>query len=148
MKNTSSLDDEIRRRIDALLHDISSLVKSSALESVRTALGDAQAPSMRVASVSAAPARASRVRSKGGKRTSEQVNQTAATILSHVQGNSGQRLEQIAKAMSLPTNAMKLPIQKLMASGAVHTEGVKRGTRYFAGAAAAGARRKGKARKA
>jgi hypothetical protein len=143
----SSLDQEIRRRIDALLHDISSLVKSSALEAVRSVLGDVSGASPAAASAAAAkPARPARASGKRGKRTSEEVNATAASILAHVKSNAGQRLEEIAKGMGIATKEMKLPIQKLLAERALRTEGRKRGTKYFAGGKRAG--RKGRARKA
>jgi hypothetical protein len=129
----NNLDLQIRQRIDSLLGDISVLVKTSALDAVRNALGAVESTAQ-AASAAIAPAPVTRqTRSKRGKRTSEQVDAMAATILAYVKNNGGQRLEQIGKAMKTPTKEMKLPIQKLLGARALRMEGKKRGTKYFAG---------------
>lgn len=140
MKN-SPLDREIRARIDSLLTDISQLVKRAALDSVRTAFGgDASGAAPTAAprrgpgrprkDVAAAPAPRS---GKRGKRSSEDVQATADKFLDYVKANPGQSTEQIGKALGMATKELQLPVVKLVQSGAVRTEGQKRGTKYFAG---------------
>ena len=126
---TSPLDREIRSRIDTLLTDISQLVKRSALDAVRTALGgDANS-----VAPSAAPARAAAPRRRGrpGKRSSEDVSAAAEALLAYIKSNEGQRLDQIANGMGTSTKELKLPVQKLFAAKAIKTKGQKRGTKYF-----------------
>jgi hypothetical protein len=142
---TSSLDREIRARIDTLLTDISALVKSSALEAVRAALGSisgaAPAPA---ASIRRGPGRPRKDASapatlkatssgKRVKRSSEDVQATADAFLAYVKANPGQRLEEIGKGLGVATKGLKLPVIKLVQARAVRTEGQKRGTKYFAG---------------
>jgi len=55
----------------------------------------------------------------------------AARVLAQIRSKQGQRLEEIGRAMKLPTKGLKLPIQKLLASKKVKTKGRKRGTQYF-----------------
>ena len=134
----SPLDREIRSRIDTLLTDISALVKRSALDAVNSALGGAATPS--AAAPQRGPGRARKdvsapkaARGKRVKRTSEDVQATATAFLAYVKANQGQRLEEIAKGLGVPTKDLKLPVIKLLEARAVRTEGQKRGTRYFAG---------------
>jgi hypothetical protein len=55
----------------------------------------------------------------------------ADRVLAQVRSKQGQRLEEIAKAMKLPTKGLKLPVSKLMAARKLKTKGAKRGTKYF-----------------
>ena len=157
MARTSSLDSEIRSRIDSFLEELSALVKQSAVEAVRDALGQGNgvvAPARRgpgrppKSSAPAGPARRGRpagARGRGGKRSSEDLGATSDQILEHVRANPGQRAEQIGSAIGLSTREMRLPIQKLLDRRSIRTEGQRRGTKYFAGArgGAAATRSKG-----
>ena len=86
MARTSNLDAEIRSRIDAFLGDISTLVRQSALEAVRSALGEngtsspARGPGRpRGSGARSAPAAAApRARKKGGRRAAAASAQTSA----------------------------------------------------------------------
>ncbi len=142
MKN-SPLDRELRSRIDTFVNELTNLVKLSALEAVHEALGSTLNAGAAAAAPAAAPAAARAGRrgpgrpskaasSKGGKRSPEDVLKTAAVVLSHIKANPGQRLEQIGKALKLPTKDLKLPIQKLFEQKTISTKGEKRGTKYFA----------------
>ena len=149
MKN-SPLDREIRARIDSLLTDISQLVKRSALDSVRAAFGADAAGAAPTATPRRGPGRprkdaaaapAARA-GKRAKRSSEDVQATADKFLAHVKANPGQSTEQIGKALGMATKELQLPVVKLVQSGAVRTEGQKRGTKYFAGGGKRGKRGK------
>jgi hypothetical protein len=52
-------------------------------------------------------------------------------LLAQINAKRGQRIEQIAAAMKVPTNDLKLPAQKLLADKKVKTKGQKRGTQCF-----------------
>ena len=129
MKNTS-LDREIRSRIDSLLSDISQLVKSSALDAVHTALGVQGAA--KTARSAAAPAATPRRRGRPGKRSSEDVTKTGEMFLAFVKQNEGQRLEEIGKALGVPTKELTYPVARLMEAKKLKTKGQKRGTKYYA----------------
>jgi hypothetical protein len=108
-------DREIRSRIDALLTDISQLVKRSAFEAVSAALGgdglamSAAAPKRgpgrpgKPAARAAVRAPAAR-RGKRERRTSDDVIATANTFLTYVKANDGQRLEESGKGRSAAPN--------------------------------------------
>ena len=60
------------------------------------------------------------------------IKRTTAALLAHIKSSPGERIEQIAKAIGVPTSELKLPAQKLIADKDVKTKGQKRGTQYFA----------------
>jgi hypothetical protein len=145
---TSQLDSTIQ----SFVAEISSLVRIAALEAVQAALGGGASPARRGPGrprgrgarrgpgrpkgsrnkPKAMPARAAR----GGKRvrrSAEAVDATAAKFLAFVKANDGKRLEEISKGLKIPTSALKLPAQKLLAAKAVKTTGQKRGTKYHKG---------------
>ncbi len=142
MKSTT-IDSEIRSRIDAFIGELSTLVRLSALEAVHNALGStlnagAMAPKRgpgRPAKsgtpsplVSAPKAAAKR---KRGKRSQEDVLAVAGSVLGYIKAHQGERLEQIAKGMNVASKELKLPILKLFEQKAIKTTGEKRGTKYF-----------------
>ncbi|MFN0006697.1 MAG: hypothetical protein ACKVXR_02225 [Planctomycetota bacterium] len=127
----STLDQEIQSRIQSFLTELSALVKKSALESVQTALAGGASTNGR-----RGPGRPRKIGSsaragKRAKRSSEQVDAMAARVLAQVRSKQGQRLEQISKAMKLPSKELKLPVAKLLAAKKLKTKGQKRGTQYF-----------------
>jgi hypothetical protein len=139
---TANLDREIRSRIDSFVGDLSQLVKIAALEAVHDALGaNLEAGARADGSATARQPRrgagrpplvAAKRGRRAGKRSSEAVLETAATTLAYIQANDGQRLEEIAKGLSVTTKELKLPIAKLLEQKKLKTKGQKRGTRYFA----------------
>jgi hypothetical protein len=139
---TPTIDTAIRSQIDQFLTSISQLVRQAAVEAVKDALGGTDgrvaAPARRgpgrprkVARATAAPKAA-----KPGKRvrrSAEDVEQVASQVLAYVQGNPGQRLEEIGRGLKVDTAGLKKPIQVLIATGRLRTEGQKRGTKYLPG---------------
>ena len=141
---TSTLDQDIQFRIQSFLAELSGLVKRSALEAVQGALAvDGAAPRRRGpgrprGSGKRGPGRPRKAgrparTGKRAKRSSDAVEAMAARVLTQIRSKQGQRLEEIGKAMKLPTKGLKLPIQKLLAAKKVKTKGRKRGTQYFTG---------------
>jgi hypothetical protein len=129
----SSLDQQVRTRIDSFVQELSALVRQAAIESVRTALGAGPAPARgpgRPRGTSNSAPTAS-VKRKGGKRTPEDVAKAAELVLGYVKTNAGQRLEQMARGLKMSTKDLKLPVAKLMEAKKLSTKGQKRGTRYF-----------------
>lgn len=144
----NTLNTEIRSRIEAFLGEVSTMFKQAALESVRAALGDSAAPARRGPGRRPAQAktgrRVGRPKSRGGKRSSEQVDQMATRVLAYVKSNPGQGLEAIGKHLGIATKELKLPVIKLLSARQLKKSGQKRGTKYFAGGKAGSARKVGK----
>lgn len=131
MKNPT-LDRELRARIDAFAADLTALIRQSTLDALQSVIGDAPAVRTAAPSIAAAPAAKRGRKAKGGTRSPEAVLETAATVLAYIKANKGQRLDQIAKGLGVPTKELKLPVQKLFAQKAIRTTGIQRGTKYFA----------------
>lgn len=127
----STLDQDIQSRIQTFLAELSALVKKSALESVQAALADGRNGAPRRGPGRPRKSGSSARSGKREKRSSEQVDAMAARVLAQVRSKQGQRLEEIGKAMKMPTKGLKLPIAKLLAAKKLKTKGRKRGTQYF-----------------
>jgi hypothetical protein len=128
-------DSAIRSRIDSFLTELGALVKQSALEAVRAALGDG-APRRRGPG---RPSKAGRRRAgrsaRGGKRirrSAEDLAKVGARVLAQVRSKAGQRLEEIGRALETDTAILKKPVADLLAAKKLKTKGQKRGTTYFA----------------
>jgi len=138
--DTTSTDREIRSRIDSFFTELGALVKQSALEAVREALGDG-APRRRGPGRRPGPGRppqAGRRRAgrpaRGGKRVRRSTADLAAIgarVLAQVRSKAGQRLEEIGRALKTDTSVLKRPVAMLLAAKKLKTTGAKRGTKYF-----------------
>lgn len=127
--------DDIRRRVDAFVDELTELVRRAALEAVEEALagasGGRRGRGTRVAA--AGTTRRGRARGKGERRSPKALAATAARLASHVAANPGQRIEEIGKALGTPTRELALPVQKLLKAGEIKRKGERRATRYFPG---------------
>jgi len=133
-KNT--VNDRIRSRVEAFAEELSALIRDSAMETVREALGGGAAPRRPGrpgrAAASAAPVRGGGRREKGQKRDPGEIERLTGRLLDYIKGNAGQRIEQIAAGMGTVTKELNLPVKKLIAQKALKTKGQKRATQYFA----------------
>jgi hypothetical protein len=66
-----------------------------------------------------------------GRRSSEAVEQTGASLAAYVNKNPGQRGEQIAESLGTNTKAKRLPMRRLIAAEKVKTKGERRGMSYY-----------------
>ena len=142
------IDSQIRSRIDSFLAEMTTLVRQSALEAVREALGNGAVPARRGPGRpkgSGAGNGRKRVgrRAKGGKRSADYLDKVGELVLAYVRANHGQGSEAIGRELGLSSKDMALPIRKLIAEKKLRTEGQRRGTKYFAG----GGRGSGKGRR-
>jgi hypothetical protein len=130
----NSVNDRIRSRVEAFAEELSALIRDSAMETVREALGGA-APRRGArggrAAASTAPVRSGR-REKGQKRDPGEIERLTGRLLDYIKGNAGQRIEQIAAGMGTVTKELNLPVKKLIAQKSLKTKGQKRATQYFA----------------
>jgi hypothetical protein len=149
MSPITTLEAEIRARIDGFAAELSNLVRQSVVEVVRGALGDGTAaprrrglgrPRNATGPAKRGPGRPPKTdKARRGRRSSEDVQATAERVQAHVRAKPGQRMEEISVALKMPTGALTLPVSKLMAAGSLRTEGQRRGTRYYAGGGGSGA---------
>ena len=143
----SDTNDRIRQRVEAFVDELSELVRTAALESVQEALlaqsGGAAAPASRprrsintptpgTASANKAP-RARKSRSKGAKRSPEELLRARDAFLDAVKADPGLGIEALAKQIGFSTKDLALPVRKLLGEGLIHKKGEKRATRYYPG---------------
>jgi hypothetical protein len=133
----ADIDRQIRDRINSFVYELTELVRRSALETISDALGTGAASGAtarqlgklrggRSAKSFGAPGRA-----RGGKRSADEIEAAGGAVLAHVRGNPGEGVEQISRALSIASRDLTLPIRKLVATGALVTQGHKRATKYF-----------------
>jgi hypothetical protein len=72
------------------------------------------------------------VKTRGGKRTSEEIAKQAQKVLKIIQDNPGKRSEEIAKVIGLSTGELVAPLKKLLADKEIGAKGKARGTMYTA----------------
>ena len=134
----TDIDSKIRGLVDSFAGDLASLIRESAMDTVRDALGGV-VPSGRRTGVRGRPAAASplgarRVAAalpKGAKRPPDEIVQLTAQLGEYIKTHKGERIEQIAKGMNVSTRELNLPVKKLLATKAIKTKGQKRATQYF-----------------
>lgn len=136
------VESQIRNVIDQFVEEISQLVRQAAVEAVQEALGQGASERPKVQSARAGRKKASRrgasaskKAGKRGRRTSEDLEAQGTAILEHVKANPGVRMEALSAALGEATKDLRRPVQELIASGRLRTEGARRGTQYFAGGA-------------
>jgi len=153
----NNLDQQIRSRIESFLDEMTALVRASALESVQAALGGGSTPTVRrgpgrprssIRRGSGRPPKAASAATNGRRvrRSTEDLEQLGSQVLTYVKANPGHRLEEIGVGLKTDTGILKRPIANLLAARSLHTEGQKRGTKYFAGGGRGGARSAGAAK--
>lgn len=138
-----ALENALRTRVDALVRDLSQLIRAEALALVRQALGGAAlpaaAPARRKPGRPAGSGAAKRAAPSGRKRgrpaaaPSPQLEATMSSVLGFVRQNPGQGLEGIGRGLKRDTAGLKPAVAKLLASKQLKTKGKARGTKYFAG---------------
>jgi hypothetical protein len=127
----SDIDDRIRGMVQAFAGELAALIRESAFETVRAALGDSGGRGRgRGRRASAALGRRSD-RSKGAKRPPQEIAKLVGKLRDYVKAHPGQRIEQIAKGMGTSTRELNLPAKKLLSEKLLKTRGEKRATKYF-----------------
>jgi len=128
----TDIDEKIRGMLEAFANDLAGLIRESAMQTVRDALGGESSGRRgggRVARAGSAPA--GRRLPKGAKRPPDEIAKLTTKLLEYVKGHKGERIEQIAKGMSVSTRELNLPVKKLLAGKSIKTRGQKRATQYF-----------------
>jgi hypothetical protein len=130
----SSVESDIRSRVEAFVEEITTMIRTSALEVVSEALGEGGTrPAARGrARASVAAVVSSGRRAKGAKRDPRMLQALTDKLGDYIKKNPGMRIEQIGKALGTPTKDLALPVKKLIAGKKISTKGQKRATTYFA----------------
>ncbi|HEX6766368.1 MAG TPA: hypothetical protein VF103_12840 [Polyangiaceae bacterium] len=111
--------------VEAFAGELAALIRESAFETVRAALGEGGGRARRGATLRISG------RSKGAKRPPGEIAKLVGRLRDYVKAHPGQRIEQIAKGMNVSTRELNLPAKKLLAQKALKTRGEKRATKYF-----------------
>ncbi|MET0792718.1 MAG: hypothetical protein ABW061_14455 [Polyangiaceae bacterium] len=109
----------------AIAEDAAEMFRVAAGGAVRSKPGPKPKAGGAVVNAKATPAKR-----KGGKRTSEEIEAQAATILGYLKKNPQHGAEQIGAALGMTTSELALPIKNLLAEKSLKTVGQRRGTKY------------------
>jgi 3-oxoacyl-ACP reductase-like protein len=139
--------DAIDTLVREFVAELEKLVVAAALESVQSALrarpANKPAPAKKARAKAApagkaapaAPAAASAAsggkRKKGEKRSPAELAAVKNRLEAFVSANPGKRIEEIGKALSMPTSDLSRPMKKLIDGGSVRVTGERRATKYF-----------------
>jgi hypothetical protein len=129
----TDIDEKIRGMLEAFAGELAGLIRESAMQTVRDALGGESSGRRgggRRASSAVAASGARRL-AKGAKRPPDEIVKLTGRLLEYVKGHKGERIEQIAKGMGVSTRELNLPVKKLLAGKSIRTRGQKRATQYF-----------------
>lgn len=107
----------MNRVVAGFVAEITELARSAAREMIDQALGGRPVVARR---------------RPNSKRSSNDIDQLAETLVAFVAKHPGLRVEQINKQLGTTTKQLALPIRKLIAEGALKTKGRRRSTTYFA----------------
>lgn len=146
----SSVNDQIRARLNAFVTELSDLIRQATLRDMAEALKSAEGhlparrPGSSIAIASArgerkvavrksdAPAKAPTATSPAGQpRMPESLAQLMGRIHSHIKANPGQGVVPMATSLGISNKDLRQPIRKLVEENKVRSTGKTRGTRYF-----------------
>jgi uncharacterized Zn finger protein len=66
------------------------------------------------------------------RRTTSDIEQTAALVLEFIESHPGLGVELVGQHLGLSTGELRLPLEKLLATGSIVKSGLRRATKYFA----------------
>lgn len=119
----------VQSAFEALVNAIKAEVRSDFL----AALGDGhEVGNGRTSRKKPGPKPKLKSRSKGGKRTPQELAQLVGSVLNFIKRNPGSRSEQIAEGLGVSTKDLVLPITKLFEGKTIKSTGQRRGTKYSA----------------
>lgn len=124
----SDFQTEMNRVVAGFVAQITELARRAAIDTLESALGSQRGRGGRGGGGLAL----GRVRGRGAKRTSDELDKLQSQFLDFVRENPGLRIEQINKKLNTTTKDLALPIRKLIAEGQLSAKGKKRSTTYFA----------------
>lgn len=121
----STIELQIKERINSFVSELDLLVRKSTLEALRGVLETGTAPARR-----GRPAGSGR--GPGRPRAAAGGN-SADAILAFVTANDGQGVREIAAGVGISNAVAKKAVAQLLGTGALKKSGVRRGTKYHLG---------------
>jgi len=145
----SDFQNQMNRVVAGFVAQITELARRAAIDTLEAALGSSGGGGggggrRAAATTTTTTAIGGRVRGRGAKRSSDELDKLAEAFSTFVKENPGLRIEQINKQLGTTTKDLALPIRKLLGEGAIHAKGQKRSTTYFAGTGGGGRKKKSK----
>ena len=125
------IDTRIRGMIESFAGQLAALIRESAMETVRDALGGSGRGKRSAGDRGVSAVSFGALRPKGQKRDPEELSKLRDRLLEFIKTNPGLRIEQIAEGLKTSTRELNLPAKKLISEKLVKTRGQKRATRYF-----------------
>jgi hypothetical protein len=145
----SSLEADIRSRIESLAAELAGMVREEAMAAVTAALGGSGArPARRGPGrrrrgpgrpKGSGRKKAGRSRGRRGRPPSAAAEALVPKVLTQVKAKDGQGVSEIAKALRVDVDRVKPVMVKLLAAKQIKKTGQKRGTKYHAGGGGGGA---------
>ena len=134
----SDFQIQMNRVVAGFVAQITELARRAAIDTLEAALGSSGGGGggggrRAAATTTTSTAIGGRVRGRGAKRTSADLEALSERFASFVKSNPGLRIEQINKQLGTTTKDLALPIRKLISDGVVSAKGQKRSTTYFPG---------------
>ena len=127
---TKSTQDQLQACVDNFVAELSVIVQQATVEQIQEAIGAGLAAPLKH--------RAFGGPTKRVRRSTENVEAVGGKVAAYVASNPGCAVGDIAGALGLTSKQVRLPIQKLLADGALRTTGQRRGTRYHSAKKAGG----------
>jgi hypothetical protein len=124
-------DAAIREAVESFVEQLRGLIQAAALESVQSALTGSTRTGRGLKPGPRAFPTSSKARQKGAKRTPEELENLVKKLHSYLAKHPGQRIEQISKALEVPTKELSLPVKRLLTEKKIASKGQKRATTYF-----------------
>jgi hypothetical protein len=134
----ADVNTQINKLVEEFVAQVTAVARQAAMDTLTSALGAAGGALARrrggalAVTVGVGRVAAAR-RPKGAKRPQSEIEKTKARVQDFIRSHPGLRIEQINKELGTQTRDLALPLRKLIADGAVRTEGEKRSTQYFPG---------------
>src|SRR5687768_1792198 len=119
------LDRELSERIADFAAELTALIRQQTMAAVeqRMAARDVKGTIRDALARGRARGVALSARVPGAKRSAVELGATQRRLLARVRSHPGERVEQIVKAIGIPTKDLALPIRKLIADGTIRTTG-------------------------
>jgi hypothetical protein len=133
----ADVNSQINKLVEEFVAQVTAVARQAAMDTLTSALGAAGGALARrrggALAVTAVGRGAAARRPTGAKRPQSEIERTKERVHEFIRSNPGLRIEQINKELGTQTRDLALPLRKLIADGAVRTEGEKRSTQYFPG---------------
>ena len=124
---------QLQARVDDFVADLTEMIRAAALEAVHEALGAGKpAPTKKRATKKRATKKVSARRGRPRSAASMPDPKLMASIVKQLKQSPSQGVEQLSKAIGVPSAKLKPSVAQLLDDGAIKRKGKARGTKYSA----------------